>query len=470
MIRVTKILLILCILFLAVPAWGAAYTKYISDDATGNAAGTDLTCTDVTAATCTVGSPCKTMTCVEQLAQDCANEATCDTLTIYLDRTDSWSVTSPIDLGNNNDKTYKIILDDYGTGAKPIIDGGTTNAGLIYGMIRIYGEASEIRDIQVQNSYGDCIMIDDGAGTDTDYPDNVIISGATIAHCGHAAINMGAGTEGHLFEYSIISEAGFNANDGPNLQAPDPYECGDDGVNDPAIWTAAFGCSVHPQAINSNVSTLGGITIRHNYIYNSWTEGIGANNNTVEYNVIGPTASSGIYAGKATSIIRWNLVFGYPTQKDVGDKAEFQNGVGTYYNESSWQLDVPAGTGYCWNANGISIDVEPHGPGHVGTMIQGNIVVGRRSGISFRYDCDPGWDPDGCTESAPGPQTASILNNTFIDNNYNISFNNISDWEIVLQDNVSICYEATCAPLYGSDPSLLIVPDILPHRGNTLAM
>jgi hypothetical protein len=305
-----------------------------------------------------------------------------DTASIFFKKGGKWKVTAPtnaLKISKSN-----IYVGAFGSGNMPIFDGqdraiNSMSINVHPPLIQVSGDNCTIESIQLINAYGSALRLSDVK--------NGVVKNCRINKAGWAGVAIAGYSQGVVVEKCEITRVGWRGDQGPE---------------------AAPGMD-HPQAIQANTSGVNGCRFRYNHIYNCYTEGIGASGQTVEFNLVGPTTASGIYAGEKTSLIRYNVVYG---TLGNGFNREIKNGRK-------------------WCASGIGLDEEKA----VGTgkysEIYGNIVVGRYAGLRVR------------NMTKQLGKEAYVYNNTFIDNAYNVMVSAPEYWKITFKNNLSIVYDKT---------------------------
>jgi len=185
-----------------------------------------------------------------------------DKATIYFQRGDTWVIQTETAVLNVS--TENITISAFGSGDRPIFDGNNMTKfgeGRTQPLVQVSAAGAVVEYVTIQNAYGSGIRFDQTVdGT---------LRHSKIDMMGNAAVELFK-SDNITVEHCQISRAGYHGDQGPE-----------------PIY--AF----HPQAINANDNWSDNCTFRYNYIYNNWTEGIGANSHTVEYNLIGASIGSG---------------------------------------------------------------------------------------------------------------------------------------------------------------------------------
>jgi hypothetical protein len=382
------------------PIYAATTNYYFANN--GSDANTPCTSLD---------SPCKTLGKAQAIID---SKSSGDTVNLYFNRGDIWSMdtaavskTSVYGLDVTSSSPV-VHIDAYGSGDKPVFDGGVTDFSNVpshnastgplmwNNVFRIMQDNSSVKNIKITNSYGIAISL----GSNIDYGDYITIEGCEISYFGFIGISSSAnyGTQNSIITKNLIHDGG---NLYMNGKTPGPD------------W--GYAITVAPVWATSRAAS--GNTISYNVIYNEAGEGIHGNGATVEYNIVGDTGSVGIYCNPfrqtATDhIIRYNLVM---------MSSEY-----TYRGVPKVAHD------------GIEIRDEGAGGDNSNATVQvyGNIVINRKTGIKF--DTGQGSEPWG---------EVRIFNNTLIDNStYNLyigSYNAIAEGHGFIYNNASILYDQT---------------------------
>jgi hypothetical protein len=324
-----------------------------------------------------------------------------DSASIYFKRGSKWSITRTANFLNIRKKN--IFVGAFGSGSLPIFDGKGTafqsqNVNSHAPLILVSGNNCTVDSIRLINSYGSGVRIENVSSG--------IIKNCQINKAGWAGVAIAGTSSGIAVERNEITEAGYRGDQGPEPKF-----------------------SSHPQAIQANTFSVQDISIRYNHVYNCYTEGIGASGNLVEFNLVGPTLGSGIYAGEKPGIIRYNMVYGTSNAKFFSDSKN----------------------GRLWCSSGIAIDEEKyHIDSGFGAEIYGNIIIGRYAGLRVR------------NETKTIGKEAHVYNNTFIDNAYNIMVSAPEYWDIAFKNNLSIVYDTKYSrhvACYGDSSRLNIGPN-----------
>lgn len=310
-----------------------------------------------------IGNPWKSLS----KAQNEINNADADEIVnLFFKRGDTWSFDSIVRtivhglwIGSD-DPTVNI--DSYGSGAKPIFDGGVTdfstapvhdtvNGPLRWSAVfRFEKDNCSVKNVEITNVYGNVINLHNANTFTLGYSDinnfgqSGILDGEACA-CGVIVEHNTFHTGQQLWRYGLR----------------------------PSGWGAAISLQDESAVCNDNL-------IRHNLVYDIFGEGIISLGGIVEYNVVGNTYSTAIYqngkdGGVAEDIIfRYNLVVmsgssdyqpPYPIPS-IHDGRAAHNGIGV--------VDENMG------GDNTSADIE----------IYGNIVINRKYGIYVKNPADPG--------------------------------------------------------------------------------
>ena len=426
-----KRLLILLALLIAVPCSGATYSFYFSDDATGNAAGTD-TAVDIThcqGPAGTAGGTCKTLAHA-QVMVDFADVA--DTVTLYFDRTDTWtydsaqvSITEVYGIKVEADDPV-VNIDAYGAGAKPKFDGlvgeagyedwadvpdhDATNGPKKWNKFFWFWKANcSVKNIEISRVYGNGIEFKNGGA------DSFTVSNCDINNFGNTGVdsNLGVG-EGFVGENSVVEYCTIHT--GQQLWLYEKM----------SGWGGAISFNGGELYQNN--------TVRYNIVYDIYGEGINLVSGTTEYNIVGDTYSSAIdlstFDGlSGTNICRYNLII-----------------------HSDWETSVYDSV----NSTGIRIyDERPGGDNSDGTFdIYGNIVINKNFGIWMFMAEDEG------NQFA----LVKVYNNLIVDShNSNIRLTDPEDFAAgYIYNNASILYHQT-------DATHVSDGDTLPHVNWTIS-
>jgi hypothetical protein len=305
-----------------------------------------------------------------------------DTVTVLFKKNQEWAITSTESyLKINKDRVF---IGAFGSGSLPVFDGKDTayNDDLLKlhaPLIQINSNYCTVGSIRLVNAYGSAIRFSDVEGG--------LISQCQILKTGWSGIAIAGNSRKVAVEHCEITQTGWRSDLGP-----EPIE----GMN-------------HPQAINANTAGVDECLFRYNHIYNCYTEGIPASGHIVEYNLIGPTKASGIYAGEKPGVIRYNIIYGSSDSKYH------------VYNKN----------GMTWCSNGIGLNEEKYASDGIGSEVYGNIVIGRQSGIRVM------------NRSKVFGKKAYVYNNTFLDNANNFMISAPEYWQIDVKNNLSIVYDKT---------------------------
>jgi hypothetical protein len=305
-----------------------------------------------------------------------------DSASIYFKRDCKWTINSKGSYLNVTKKN--IYVGAFDSGAMPIFDGvdkefNTASVNTHAPLIQIGANGVTVDSIKLINAYASAIRFSNVS--------NGSVKNCIIDKAGWAGVLLAGATSNVTVERCEITRAGYRGNEGPDPKS-----------------------GSHPQAINANGSNVRNCIFRYNHVYNCYTEGIGGNGNISEFNLVGPTKASGIYAGEKGGIIRYNIIYGTTNSEFYKDKRN----------------------GRSWSSSGIALDEEKtNSPDSKGSQIYGNIVIGRFAGFRVRN----------MTKTLG--KEAQIYNNTFIDNSYNIMISEPEYWKIHFQNNLSIVYDKT---------------------------
>jgi hypothetical protein len=301
-----------------------------------------------------------------------------DKPTILFKKGRLWTITS-IDGYLKIDKD-NVLIGAFGSGSLPVFNGkdyafDTKELHKHAPLIQLNGENCTIDSLRLINAYGSAIRISD-------------VSSGTVISCqinkaGWAGVLIWA-SSGVLVEKCEISRVGWRSNLGPEPIHKD-----------------------HPQAINANNQYVNNCIFRYNHVYDCYTEGIAAAGHIAEYNLVGPTKASGIYAGIKPGIIRYNIIYGTVDSR--------------FHSYSK--------NGRTWCSNGIGLNEEKYDSDGLGSEIYGNIVIGRQAGIRVMN-----------REKVLGKE-AYIYNNTLIDNAHNFMISAPEYWTIKAKNNLSVVYD-----------------------------
>mgnify|MGYP003563374125 CR=1 FL=1 len=327
-----------------------------------------------------VGGSAAAYRSIEDVNKFINNLSNSDSASIYFKRGNKWNITSTS--GYLNIQKKNIFIGAFGSGNLPIFDGQNTayNQAKVNShapLIEVSANSCTVDSIRLINAYGSAIRVENVSSG--------LIKNCQINKTGWAGVLLSGATSGVTVERLEITRAGYRGNEGPDPQ---------------------FGS--HPQAINANGSNVRNCIFRYNHVYNCYTEGIGGNGNISEYNLVGPTKASGIYAGEKGGIIRYNIIYG----------------------TTNSEFHIDSKNGRRWSSSGIALDEEKtNSIDSKNSEIYGNIVIGRFAGLRVRN----------MTKTLG--KEAIVYNNTFIDNSYNIMISEPEFWKIHFQNNLSIVYD-----------------------------
>jgi len=413
---------ILAVFLLASPAFGATYSAYFSNAATGNATGTDTPGALSDCDGSDAANTCSTLAHA-QTYLDLASSG--DTVNLYFDRGDTWTYSA----GSNY--VIRILSTDptvhvnaYGSGEKPIIDGQTADwttaestwalavtAGDYFGdfwdpVFMVQKSNCTFQNLEIKRAYNAFSLGGDG----------VSVSGIEIKYCkihdiGYTVIEVGADR--------TISDCVIEYNEIHEIVQFHRYE---GGSGEPFYdnWPGAIQLAYGGSSLTYDHSN----TYRYNLIYNIHGEGFNINAGTVEYNIIGSTWSVGIYISPKghdvshDSIVRYNLIVG-------NTDANY-----THINQGA----------RLWNETGIGYLDEKTSGSNTGMDLEiyGNTVIGCYAGIQI-YDVFEYGTPD----------TIKIYNNTIIDNWYNFYAGNTANFSsVTVYNNAFVRYDTTGDHIY----------------------
>lgn len=391
-------LVIIAVLFWAGEAVAATYTWYFSDDAVGNMAEGSDSNNGTSALT-----PFKSLS----KAQDMLDTLTSiDTATLYFDRGDTWTITAPTrSFATANRITAwssardgvlwhdagTVIIDAYGAGSKPVFDGEETFATCPYiggkngtdGFIVTDDTGNlTIRNIEIKRFHGIGVHYNFTTA-------NNLIEYCKFTYFGNAAIKHSEFTE---YSTGSVSDTTVQYNEVGYTQM----------ASDEAIdgCTSGWGNAISFKGGEDGLASAGAfnVTVRYNYVYNSYGEGIVVGShehatatNIVEYNVIRDTKHVAIHtpstshdAGRVR--VRYNLIYWTASQIALGFNSD-----GIYIYDEDPRTEAGGG------GDNSTFDLE----------IYGNIVINGTKGIWI----SPVTDTFG---------KIWIYNNTFIDNDRSV--------------------------------------------------
>ena len=372
---------------------------------------------------CSQGSPCASLNDAQKKV-DAAGSS--DTVYLFFKRGDKWTVQTQyasrtrcygIDVSDSNPTVH---INAYGTGAKPILDGGVTDFSRVAShntstgplqwsnMIHLKKDGCTVKNIKINGTYGRAIEI----GDELDPADNITIDNCEFTNIGGSTIRAST--------YYGTSNTTITNN---FLQTTGELWMNEKTKNQQSDWAIAI--ALHPQP-GSRRNTSGNL-VAHNIIDGNSGEGIHSVNGIIEYNIVGDTGSVGIFCNPfandpTDTIIRYNLV----THED--------------WSISVYDDNIINGSEHI-APNGIAVYDELAGGSNAGATVEvyGNIVINRYFGI---------WFDDVGDRSPWG--SVKIYNNTVIDShktNYVIG----DDYDVVaagqgfIYNNASILYDRTGA-------------------------
>ena len=382
--------MIILLIFLTVSvskAWSADFDWYFSQS-TGSDGGAG-----------TEGSPWQTITKMKSQITGLANT---DTATIHLKRGDTWTVgytNGQISLPAANGI---ITITAYGAGNLPCFDGEidfdnlpaiNPYSNFYNAVFWIFRDGTTIEYIEMKNIYGRCIAL---WGSDD----------VTIQHCSFHDIGYDAIAQTD----SVLSNIDISYNTMYHGQY---------------LEKVGATSSTYAGFISFHYSTQGNdptVVVSHNLMYDTFGEIINMNGGVAEYNILGTSRRSalfaqtgeGNYVGKPV-IFRYNLVYG---------------------TTSSFWNETYSGGRY-WSGPGINIqDEHTQGDNSQWTVtVYGNVVIGRGTGTHIYNNQAPLDDPILLVE---------VYNNLFIDNRYNIGIGPTTAFtECNIYNNAFIKYDTT---------------------------
>ena len=416
--RLIKRLLILALLLIAVPCWGATYNFYFSNTGTDTPDGSPSTSCNAT------DNACTTITHVNTVV-DYADSG--DTVYLYFNRGDTWSYDTRT-LDGSPEYALGVVVTDptvhfdaYGSGALPIFDGledHTSADNSVCGgsapcqytqFFRFEKENCSISNLEIVNTYGHAIRL----GGATDDADGFTLDHVTAHNIGRNVITVtsGLGIENAIARYNTIYETS-------KLRESGDY----------AGWGGAIGFTASGYG---SASMCKNNIVQYNLLYDNHGEAINAPNSVVEYNVIGDSYSVAINIAQhdfdaLTSVVRYNFIIG---------------------------SDGGAGGG---RATGIRIYDEEYGGTNSAAdiSIYGNIIINRNYGIRFycNDEAPAGYEPPNDTgDECDNPYgSIKIYNNLAIDNDNglgtaaNYYFDDLDEASAAyIYNNVSIHYDRT---------------------------
>lgn len=406
--------IILSFLFFANPVRAATYNYYFSDDATGNAAGSDTTGDG------TIGTPWKSLS---KAQTEVDNAGSSDTVNLYFDRTDTWTVdticggSTPcttlvwcLDIGSDDPI---VNIDAYGAGAKPIFDGsvsdftdgGVPSSGGADGpyfwsnMIKFDRNNCSISNIDIKNCYGSAIQLGD-AGNGADYS---TIEACDLHNTGYYGV-MGStnyGTQNSTITKNLLHNIG-------QLYLVGKGTAYNWGV---AITLSPWNGTNRAPANNE---------VSYNVLYDISGEGIHGAGGTLKYNIVGDTGSYAIFCfGTQSDMPSTTICYNLITMSDFDNSA---------YDDLS-----------SINPSGIVVaDDILSGGDNTSAIIQiyGNTIINRYHGIVIDDYADESYLAE-----------VRIFNNAVFDShnkNYYINdCNSVAPGKGFIYNNASILYDQT---------------------------
>lgn len=426
-------IVMLIILLFPVCAEASTYTWYFSDDAAGNAAGNDTTGNG------TIGSPWKSLSKAQDMLDTLTNS---DTATLYFDRGDTWSITQGYRSNYGTRITLEsypsgwtdrfdavlwhdagtVTLDAYGTGDRPIFDGGET-WGETYPrafsgrdltdaviLMKDRGECT-IRNLEIRNFFADLIRLYGAV-------DNVLIEDNKLTYAGTAGIRDGGITSAKHNITVQNNEVGYTALLYFKYSNPSSDWCG--AIHFIGGGESGAGAGVYD------------VVIKDNTVYRAGGEGIVAcsfegSTVLIEGNIVSDTGHISVFSPTmqldgGVSIIRNNIIYWTAEGRNLG-----------YDSAGLYVYDEVCDSGSCdQNAPG-----DTYGDNSTAYhLIYNNLIVGGSYGIWIMPSEDP-WGYIG------------IFNNTFIDNTYSVRIGyNPSGSDVDIFDNTFIKYDLTGSHIY----------------------
>ncbi|MHA2069418.1 MAG: right-handed parallel beta-helix repeat-containing protein, partial [Candidatus Thorarchaeota archaeon] len=177
----------------------------------------------------------------------------------------------------------EIVIDAYGTGANPILDGDNNTPGDYVGIITVKGDYVDIKNITVKNSSGYCVEVYNSSGGTVEND----MTNVTLETSWRSALRY-RDVVGGTISGLDVSKAGKRRRD---------LGSGD--------WPAAL------YLLNSD-----SITVTGNTVHDNTAEGIGiykgGNDNIVEKNLLYDNYSTSIYLANddGSNTVRYNLIYG----------------------------------------------------------------------------------------------------------------------------------------------------------------
>ena len=378
-----KRFLILALLLIAVPCWGATYNFYFSSEAQGNPVGTDnpVALTDCVGPVGVTAGTCETLADAQAMIELVRLDSSAHVVNLYFDRGDTWSYdTGTLEDGDevfyveNGDP--QVHINAYGSGGDPIFDGletdftatNASNCGVAapcsYSVFfRFAKQNCSIQNVEIKRVYGKVIVV--GGGSDPFYDaDGFILRNSYIHDFGSDAISIKSqvGAENITVEYNVIHS-------GQRLRL--------EGGKSSTSW----GAGINLESANHGSSSMcKDNIIKYNLVYDISGEGINAPNSTTMYNVVGDTYSIAIGTSAhdydtLTAVVAYNLILG--------------SSAGTYGRATAIRVYDEAAGG-----DNSAADIS----------VYGNIIINRNYGL--RAYCSADCDPYG---------SVKFYNNTVID-------------------------------------------------------
>ena len=405
-----KRFLIIAILLIAVPCWGATYNYYFAASGSGGSDGNNCL---------TTGTACETISKVNSMIGALSSG---DIVNIYFNRGDTWSTgTDTRTLAQSAAVIYvgssdpEVHFNAYGSGDKPVLNGledftspdsdncsTAPNYPCRYSIFfHIYQKDDcSIQNLEIKNVYGHAIKFEES--------DGAIVKYNEIYNIGNNSVQLYGGSDNGVIEYNKIYL-------GQRL-----YQTGAYGSWGNAISTIGAGAS------NLNP------TIRYNLVYDIYGECIYAHGD-ISYNVIGDCGSLAIDTS--------------PANNDALDTTVAYN----FIVFSSWATSVYDNHSG-GDRSGIRIFDEYSGGDNSNADydIYGNIIINRANGIKMLCDEDNDTgEMNECNTFGDGTGHIYIYNNTFINSHsYNILFQDPTFYENVkFYNNHSLMIDGS-----GSDP------------------
>lgn len=370
------------LLFKATALAQTTYNYYVSDDATGNAEGSDSN-------DGSIGTPFKSLDKVDDMINAANSD---DTVNVYLDRGDTWTENSAEVAENNvlgiwvSSTDPEVNITAYGSGDLPCIDGGVTDfsdpgvpshayPGGPFQWVtpfRFHRTDCSVRYVEIKRWYGWAIYVD-GSGTK-----NFTLEYCDIHHIGGSNMVSVDETDGAIIRYNKIYVGG-------QLHR----------YNNFSSYGAAIMCRGWNGASDNSL-------IAYNTVYNMYGEGIQMHGGVCQYNIVGDTGSVGIYwngkkqpwlISESSVIYRYNLVYssGSNDYRSVSTSACL--GIGA--------MDESNNTAARQHGDNTNCNIE----------IYGNIVINRHVGIFGKVQ----YPDEIYTTTDIRLQSLKIYNNLVID-------------------------------------------------------